>query len=335
MISSFLTLFAVAFPALADDYKVRVIGGSDDYISYWKSLGFWGIVKHESELSVPRSFVVGSRLDWKAESDKLPVEIKKEIFYRAALPLIVLANERILADREQLTTLVTKHKNGVAPGDEDKQWLHDLATRYRLSDQEDKILTDIVYEALLEQLIVRVDIIPASLALGQAAYESGYDTSRFARQGNAFFGQWTWGEKGLRPLEQRGGKGDYKVAAYDWPLDSVRGYMRNLNTQRTYADLRAIRAEMRRNGETPSGYDLAAGLGKYSEKGQTYIDTLRGIMKKNKLLVADRAYLRDETPVLIFEAASYEDKLVAEREIENLRASGELDRIVSSMRLDE
>ena len=80
---------------------------------------------------------------------------------------------------------------------------------------------------------------------------------------------------------------------------------------------------------------MAAGLGKYSEKGQEYIDTLRGIMKKNKLLSADKARLRDDHPVLLFEAANPDDKIVAEKEINALKTSGELDRIMQSMRLDE
>ena len=159
--------------------------------------------------------------------------------------------------------------------------------------------------------------------------------ARFALEGNAFFGQWTWGEKGMRPKHQRKGKGDYKVATYDWPLDSVRSYMRNLNTQRTYAELRKIRAEIRGKGEKVTGHALAAGLSKYSEQGQKYVKTLRGIIKKNELFIADNARLRDEPAVLVVEAENPEDKIAVEKEIEALRASGELQEIIHTMRLDE
>ena len=151
----------------------------------------------------------------------------------------------------------------------------------------------------LEELWRRVDIIPLSLVLAQSAEESGWGTSRFAAEGNALFGQWAWGKNAIKPKEQRSGKGDYGIARFDSPLESMRAYMLNLNTHRAYTDLRKARAALRNQGQKPDGETLARTLTRYSERGEEYVGTLLSIMKVNNLATADEAYLK-ESPVILF-----------------------------------
>ena len=189
-------------------------------------------------------------------------------------------------------------------------------------------------KALLSELMLRVDIVPPALALGQGAYESGYGTSRFALEGNAYFGQWTYGGKGMKPKEKRASKGNYGVAAYAWPLDSVESYMLNLNTHSAYTGLRKMRADIRASGSKVTGHDLAASLDRYSERGQEYVDTLRGIMRFNELAVADSADLRAGPVVLLVNVEGAHDARVVAKEIDDLRASGELQQLIESMGID-
>jgi uncharacterized FlgJ-related protein len=142
-------------------------------------------------------------------------------------------------------------------------------------------------------LLERVDIVPVSLALSQAAEESGWGTSRFAAEGNALFGQWTWGGEGIKPEQQRAALGDHRIAAFESPLQSVMAYMHNLNTHPAYAELRAMRARLRREGQPIRGRKLAEALTKYSERGQAYVDSLHAIMSVNHLDAADEAHLGD------------------------------------------
>ena len=123
----------------------------------------------------------------------------------------------------------------------------------------------------LEELLNRIDNVPASLALAQSAEESGWGTSRFSDLGNAVFGQWTWASEGMQPTEQRAGIGDYRIANFETPLASVPAYMRNLNTHHAYKSFRKRRAELRARGEPIRGAGLVHTLGSYSERGQDYI----------------------------------------------------------------
>jgi len=154
----------------------------------------------------------------------------------------------------------------------------------------------------LDELWKRVDIIPVSLALSQGAEESGWGTSRFAAQGNALFGQWTWGSHGMSPEKQRQELGNYGVAAFGSPLQSVIAYMLNLNTHANYADLRALRTAVRERGGKPTGRDLAPGLSGYSERGEAYVQSLLALMRVNRLDPADEAYLSDGPPIYLYPA---------------------------------
>ena len=329
MLASVIIFIAVTD---ASNYEILVLGDVDETIEVYKEADFWGEIDRSKPLDVPRAIIVVINKSWREEAKQVPVEVKKELFFRGLVPLILYSNELILQDRQRLMSLMKRYKTGETIEANETRWIRELAARYRLINPE-RSPDDRKLQSMLDDLLVRVDIIPPALALGQAGYESGYGTSRFTLLGNALFGQWTYGDKGMKPKEKRKSKGNYGVASFLWPFESVRGYMLNLNTHKAYEDLRLKRAELRRRGEKLSGLVLAETLIKYSEKGQAYVNTLKSIITKNELDLADDAHLRDEPTVLIVGAEDTADKAKVESEIESLRKSGELDEIIRSMRL--
>ncbi len=206
---------------------------------------------------------------------------RKSVFLKLALPLVLEVNSRIAGQRRRLQQVARRIEAGDALSPELQRWLSGLARDYRVP--EDRI----------DVLLRRVDVVPPSLALAQAAAESGWGTSRFALEGNAVFGQWTTaGGRGLVPLERPQGR-NYKVRAFDRLIDSFSAYVMNLNTHRAYREFRARREEMRRAGKPLDGYALAGTLLAYSEQGQDYVDMLHTIMRVNELAPLDRARLGD------------------------------------------
>ena len=220
-------------------------------------------------------------------------------------------------------------------GETDAAWVLELSIRYRTIKAVENT-TPVLPEGdkldgLVRELLIRVDTIPASLALGQGAYESGYGTSRFALEGNSLFGQWTYGGKGMTPKEKRASKGNYGVAAYEWPLDSVRSYMMNLNTHRAYSGLRDKRASLRQQDLAVTGEALAQTLTRYSERGLDYVNSLIGMMRYNGLGAADNAQLNNTPPLLIVHSKDEEGAIAVAKEIADLRATGELAELIAGM----
>lgn len=204
---------------------------------------------------------------------------RKRLFFQAVLPLILRANQEILADRKRLWQLHADKRLGRKLAPADRLWLRVLADRYKVDADN------------LPALIRRVDVIPPSMALAQAAEESGWGTSRFARQGNAIFGQWTTSEgEGLVPLERDEDK-DHKVRAFRKLIDSVQAYMLNLNTHRAYRELRRARATLRQSGLPIAGLSLSRFLHRYSERGDKYVDAIRAMIRGNGLERLDDARL--------------------------------------------
>ena len=156
-------------------------------------------------------------------------KLKKETFIKIVLPLIVAENERILADREKLTTLANKKFTT----DLEKQWIRQKLLEYK------------VKKGNLKELLVRMDIIPTSIALAQAAKESGWGTSRFALEGNAIFGQWTWSGQGIAPLDRESNK-SHKILKFPILRASVKAYQNNLNTHKSYIKFREKRKSLER-----------------------------------------------------------------------------------------
>ncbi|VFQ47340.1 glucosaminidase domain-containing protein [Desulfoluna butyratoxydans] len=203
---------------------------------------------------------------------------KKEAFFSYMRPIVIAENNAILTLRRQLILL----HEAEALGPEESTWLSELATLYRLSPFSAQTPED------RESLLARVDIIPLSLALAQAANESAWGTSRFAREGNNLFGQWVFGKgKGMVPKNRTEGA-SHEVARFDTVAESVRSYLHNLNTLWAYKPLRDIRREQRTMGVEPDGESLAAGLVRYSSRGEAYIREIQQLIRTNNSLLSKR-----------------------------------------------
>lgn len=206
---------------------------------------------------------------------------RKELFLSLALPLILEANVRVAVERKRLLYVIEQLAAGEELPAEELDWLTRLADRYGTDPGK------------FDLLIRRVDTIPVSLALAQAAAESGWGTSRFAQRGNALFGQWTTeGGRGLVPHGRPQGQ-THKVRSFERLIDSVSAYLRNLNTHRAYRDFRASRAEARSAGEPLDGMALAGELESYAETGEEYVELLRGMIRRDSLTDFDAATLGD------------------------------------------
>jgi Bax protein len=212
----------------------------------------------------------------------LPQEIKmientkkrKEFFIQIVLPLIVKENNNIRIDRKTLFRVINKSNNSVA----EQQWIEKKYKQYGVKSGD------------LSSLKVRMDEIPVSLAIAQAAKETGWGTSRFAQEGNALFGQWTWSGEGLKPKDADADKG-HKVMKFNVLQASVRAYQRNLNTHRTYREFRKARAELRDLNKPLDSLELSKYLNKYAETGNQYVEVLQKIIKQNNLKDFDDAKL--------------------------------------------
>ena len=212
----------------------------------------------------------------------LPAEIKmiestrkrKEFFIQIILPLILQENKNIKMDRKRLFSIINKSKNSNL----EKKWLQKKYKQYGVPSKD------------LSTLKIRMDEIPVSLAIAQAAKETGWGTSRFAQEGNALFGQWTWSGEGLKPKEADKNEG-HKVMRFNVLQASVRAYQRNLNTHSSYSNLRLARAELRDKGKPLDSLVLVKYLNEYAETGQKYVEVLQQIIKQNNLKDFDDAKL--------------------------------------------
>ncbi len=205
---------------------------------------------------------------------RLPKELKniespkkrKELFIKIVLPLIVEENLKIRFDRKKLFEILNKNNTTKI----DKAWLDIKFKQYGVKNND------------LVKLKIRMDEIPVSLAIAQAAKETGWGSSRFAQEGNALFGQWTWSGEGIRPLDVEEDK-KHKVAKFKILKASVRAYQRNLNTHSSYKEFRIERAIQRDNDEKLNSLKLVKFLEKYAETGKQYTEVLRKIIIQNNL----------------------------------------------------
>lgn len=322
--------------AVSPPQEVLVFDGVDAIVQWLQEERWWGEVTEEQLRDVPHVVITGIAPGWQTAAQDMPVPQKKEIFYRFMLPLVLHANEMVLDRRARLEQMAGDVTDDNDLADEQLELLRAAAVLLRIRKEEDaeRLGGDPAeLKAVIDEALYKLDVIPPGLVLGQAAYESGYGTSRFAVQGNALFGQWTFGE-GLKPAQQRKNLGDHRIASFDWPFDSVRGYYLNLSSHRAYEDFRQLRAKLRAAGKPLSSLELADGLRSYSERGQAYVDTLKGIIRKNGLDRADNAAFRDEPMRFVVTADSEEKAAELREEIELLRDSGELDQLIARMRLD-
>ena len=199
---------------------------------------------------------------------------RKEMFIKIVLPLIVKENNKIRIDRKRLFTILNKNSNT----DIEKKWLEKKYKQYGVRQND------------LSTLKIRMDEIPVSLAIAQAAKETGWGTSRFALKGNALFGQWTWSGEGLKPKNAEKGE-DHKVMKFHSLQLSVRAYLRNLNTHSSYKNFRKARTNLRNNAKPLDSLILSSHLDKYAETGSEYIEVLQKIILQNDLKDFDEARL--------------------------------------------
>ena len=198
--------------------------------------------------------------------DLQSVQLKKETFIKIVLPLIVAENEKILDDREKLKKLIDKKFTT----DSEKQWLRQKLLEYKVKKGD------------LKELIFRMDMIPVSIALAQAAKESGWGTSRFALEGNAIFGQWTWDGQGIAPLNRDGDK-KHKILKFPILRASVKAYKNNLNTHKSYFKFREKRKQLRDKNKKITGLSLTGTLKNYAQTGSEYTKILNQIITQNRL----------------------------------------------------
>ncbi|MCF8110613.1 MAG: glucosaminidase domain-containing protein [Desulfobacteraceae bacterium] len=204
------------------------------------------------------------------------VETKKKKFFNFLRPIIRVENHKVLKERAYVLLKWQKYKNGEELVEKEKKRLVRLAEKYRVKSEYSKGGT------FFRDLLIHIDKVPVDLALIQAAKESAWGTSYFAREGNNLFGQWCFEEGcGLVPRRRPEGA-TYEVKAFDDVSDSVRAYIHNLNSHPAYKDLRLERYRMRLAGREPDGHYMASGLEKYSEIGIEYVRTVRQMIRGNQ-----------------------------------------------------
>lgn len=211
------------------------------------------------------------------------VDVKKQQFFDYLEDYVIAENEAIAEVREELQSFADIANSGVGFSNREREWILDLADYYRI-DTTEKSDREIANE-----LMLRVDGIPVSLVLAQAANESAWGTSRFALEGNNIFGQWCFEEGcGIVPSRRRSGA-THEVKRFDSISESISGYFQNINTHDSYRYLRQLRAEMRVANAELDPLLLASGLGRYSQRGDHYVDEVQNIILQNDLMERDQS----------------------------------------------
>ncbi len=261
---------------LAKPETVRILASVAKVKDAFTSAGYELDAVRRGQVAVPRVRLASLPYD-------LPqmrrAQERKAVFLRYMLPYVLEANNRVRQQRERLVSLRPKIDKGQRLGEEEAMWLDALYDEYRVTAGD------------LAALSMHVDTVPVSLALAQAAVESGWGTSRFAQEGNAAFGQWTSKDHtGMVPKQREAGR-THKVRAFDSLKMSAESYLRNLNTHRAYRGFRKMRVTFRREDRPIDSTVIAGTLLSYSEKGADYVNLLRHIIVKNDLRALDGAQL--------------------------------------------
>ena len=204
---------------------------------------------------------------------------KKDTFIKIVMPLILDENNKISENRKKLFKILGKQNNSRG----ERVWLKRRFEDYGIKNED------------VTALKIKMDVIPVSIAIAQAAKESGWGTSRFALEGNAMFGQWTWGKKGISPLKREKNK-DHKILKFPILRSSVQAYKNNLNTHKGYREFREKRAELRSKNKKISGSELVKYLHNYAATGSEYTRILKKIIDQNGLTDFDNAVLMNSSP---------------------------------------
>jgi Bax protein len=260
----------------SDRHKLEIEDTADTLDKTFTDMGYDLDQVRYGAQRVPRIFLASMPEDI---GEIREITRKKELFFKTVLPLILKVNAEIKKHRRRLWDLKTRLEKSEALEARDRLWLIVMLERYK------------VERGNLSELLKRVDIIPVSLALAQAAEESGWGTSRFTREGNAMFGQWTTSEdEGLVPKDRDEGK-THKIKVFKSLFHSARAYVWNLNTHKAYRDLRTLRQQLRKKGGPIRGMVLVESLIRYSERGEEYVKGIRALITRNKLKHFDEAIL--------------------------------------------
>ena len=198
------------------------------------------------------------------------IKEKKEKFFLFMKPLAEKANQETLTIRNKIIAL---QKSVISK--EEQIWLEQLAQQYKIKNWD-------FNSNGIKTLLLHIDIIPTSLLLAQSANESAWGTSRFAKKGNAMFGQWCY-IKGCGIVPSQRSSGSHEVKSFETVLESIKSYIFNLNTSNSYKELRSLRAISRSENRKVSGYELASGLSKYSQRGEEYVKEIQNMIKFNNL----------------------------------------------------
>ena len=268
------------------DYKLFNAPTASGVTATYTALGFTpSIEASESKIAmaVPRNIV-----------DRIPADIhlvkdtneRKELFLKMMLPIALIANSKVQQERRIILNAREILLTGKTLSNDQIYWVNQIGARYKV-----EWAGDLKYPSQLDELLLRVNEIPPSLIVAQAAIESAWGTSRFALEGNALFGEWTTSKPGLVPLQRENGK-NHKIRVFSTPLMAVESYLLNLNTHRAYTQMRNIRQIKGHSGGRATGEDLAIGLDRYSEKKEKYVDIIQSIINTNALAQYDGAYLK-------------------------------------------
>ena len=210
---------------------------------------------------------------------------KKKDFFEYMLPMIRNANARVLSERDIAVMLAQLVDHGETLSHKQQNQLNTLLQKYRIKDESTPTTDD------MAQLLRRIDVVPASLILAQAANESAWGTSRFAKQAYNFFGIWCFDPGcGLTPAARDDGL-THEVAKFETVQRGVEYYLLTINTNHAYRDLRRIRSELRAENSQLTGAELAEGLLRYSERGAAYVEEIQAMIRINGL----QQYTHDTT----------------------------------------
>ena len=256
----------------ASDVKVDYISKANEMIEIFKKYDFSvdDFLKNDSA-----NLILFSSLPDDFMSIQ-PISDRKKLFINTLIPIIYSENLKILSERKKILDWWRESNGENFSRDFWPVWLFELSEKYESNDSN------------LGNLLIKVDVVPISLALAQAAIESGWGTSRYLREGNAIFGQYTFDEsQGLRPLEREEDK-NFFVRKFVNLSDSARSYLKNINTHAAYEEFREERKKFRMSGETLSGYKLSDFLYNYSERKNEYVKDVKKLIKSNNFLKFDK-----------------------------------------------
>lgn len=256
--------------------KTVAVGDTAELAAAFHHMGYRLDGADDGGLAVPRVLVSTLPPDL---SHLNGVDLRKTVFAQLLLPLVLQVNEMLVHQRHRLVALSDKLDAGERLSARERRWLDDVAAYYKVKSGD------------IDGLLERVDVIPPSLALAQAALESGWGTSRVAHEGNALFGQYMFDERAVPPSDDGQGNASFRLRTFGGLLDAVVAYAHNLNTHRAYRAFRAGRAEARELGRNLDGYTAAGLLTRYSTRGEDYIRDVRRLIDQNDLDAFDNAWL--------------------------------------------